>query len=186
MTSLEILAVPVAFLGIFLTTRRSLWCWPVVFLAAILYAKIFWDAQLYANVVLQGLFGLFILYGWLMWLRGRGDDGMVSVMPLQRGKAVAALGIAALGAGVTGWLTSHYSNAPLPWPDAILSSFSLLAQYWTARRYAASWILWIVVDIFYVGLFILSALWLTAGLYAAMTVLAVLGYQRWRAQEAAD
>jgi nicotinamide mononucleotide transporter len=184
MTSLEILAVPVTFLGIWLTTRRSLWCWPVVLLAAGLYVKIFWDAQLYANVVLQLLFGLFILYGWLMWLRGRGDDGMVAIRPLVGRDAAVAVVITAVGAAVTGWLSSHYSDAPLPWPDAILSSFSLLAQYWTARRYAASWMLWVIVDILYVGLFMASTLWLTAGLYAAMAVLAVLGYRRWRALEA--
>jgi nicotinamide mononucleotide transporter len=185
MTSLEILAVPLAFLGIWLTTKRSLWCWPVVLVSAGLYVKIFWDAQLYANMILQLLFGLFILYGWLMWLRGRGDDGMVSVVPLRRRNAAAALALTMVGAGLTGWLSSHYSDAPLPWPDAILSSFSLLAQYWTARRYAASWMLWVVVDIFYVGLFAASALWLTAGLYAAMAVLAVLGYRHWRALETA-
>ena len=64
--------------------------------------------------------------------------------------------------------------------DAALSSFSMVAQYWTARRHAASWLLWIAVDILYVGMFMFKALWLTAGLYAAMVVLAALGYRQWQ------
>jgi nicotinamide mononucleotide transporter len=65
--------------------------------------------------------------------------------------------------------------------DAALSSFSLVAQYWTARRHAASWLLWIALDALYVGMFIIKGLWLTAGLYAAMIVLAVFGYRHWQA-----
>ncbi|VWX48353.1 nicotinamide riboside transporter PnuC [Novosphingobium sp. 9U] len=79
-----------------------------------------------------------------------------------------------------GCLTSRYSDAALPWMDPTLSSFSLVAQYWTARRFAASWLLWIVVDTLYVGMFVMKGLWPTAGLHAAMIILAVLGYRRWR------
>jgi nicotinamide mononucleotide transporter len=89
-----------------------------------------------------------------------------------------AAGVA--GALAIGGFTSHYTNASLPWIDATLSSFSLVAQYWTARRKAASWLLWIIVDTAYVGMFMFKALWPTAGLYAAMVVLALLGYRRWR------
>ena len=69
----------------------------------------------------------------------------------------------------------------LPWIDATLSSFSLVAQYWTARRHSASWLLWIAVDIVYVGMFVVKGLMLTAGLYAAMILLALLGYRQWQA-----
>jgi nicotinamide mononucleotide transporter len=70
----------------------------------------------------------------------------------------------------------------LPWADATLSSFSLVAQYWVARRHAANWLLWIAVDVLYVGMFAYKGLMLTAGLYAAMVVLAVIGYRRWQAR----
>jgi nicotinamide mononucleotide transporter len=69
--------------------------------------------------------------------------------------------------------------------DSGLSSFSLVAQYWTARRHAASWLLWIAVDTLYVGMFLFKELWLTAGLYAAMIALAILGYRRWRQAQSA-
>ena len=89
-----------------------------------------------------------------------------------------------MGAVAIGWFTSRYTNAALPWMDAALSSFSLVAQYWTARRHTANWLLWIVVDILYVGMFLVKGLTLTAGLYAAMIVLAVIGYRQWRKAEA--
>ncbi|WDF74488.1 nicotinamide riboside transporter PnuC [Novosphingobium sp. KACC 22771] len=180
MSPLEIIAVAVSFLGIWLTARRAMLCWPVNLLACALYFKLFLDVRLYADMALQVMFGLAIAYGWAAWGRGRRDEGRVTVRPLPAREAAAGLLAGALGAVAIGWFTSHYTDAALPWMDAALSSFSLVAQYWTARRQAANWLLWIAVDVLYVGMFAFKALWLTAGLYGAMVVLAVLGYRRWQ------
>lgn len=181
MTPLEIVAVIVSFVGIWLTARRHMLCWPVSFLACALYAKLFLDVRLYADMVLQGLFAAFILYGWVAWRRGQDDSGTVLVASLPLPQAVAGLAAGALGGVAIGWFTSHYTNAALPWMDATLSSFSLVAQVWTARRHRANWLLWIAVDVVYVGMFVAKGLWLTSGLYAAFVALAVLGWRRWRA-----
>jgi len=180
MSLLEILAVVVSFLAIWLTARRKMLCWPVGMLACALYFKLFLDVRLYADMVLQLLFGLSIVYGWFDWARGSVADGEVPIRPLGRAQAAAGLAAGAAGALAIGWFTSHYTNAALPWIDSTLSSFSLVAQFWTARRHPANWLLWIAVDTIYVGMFVFKGLWLTAGLYAAMTGLAVVGYIRWR------
>jgi nicotinamide mononucleotide transporter len=181
MTMLEIIAVIVSFLGIWLTARRQMLCWPVNLVACALYFDLFLDARLYADMVLQLLFGFAIVYGWIAWARGKDDAGEVVVAPLPARRAIAGLAVGAVGAAAIGWFTSHHTDAALPWLDATLSSFSLVAQYWTARRHSASWLLWIVVDMVYVGMFVVKGLLLTAGLYAAMIVLAALAFGRWRA-----
>jgi nicotinamide mononucleotide transporter len=63
--------------------------------------------------------------------------------------------------------------------DALLSAYSILAQFWGARRYRLSWVLWMVVDVFYTVLFIERGLWVTAALYAGFVVLALRGWQKW-------
>lgn len=185
MSALEIVAVAVSFLGIWLTARRKLLCWPVNLTACALYFKLFLDVRLYADMVLQALFGAAILYGWTVWARGREQTGEIVVRPLSAVQAGKGLAAGAIAAVMFGWLTSRYTDAALPWMDCALSSFSLVAQYWTARRHAASWLLWIAVDVLYVGMFVFKGLWLTAGLYGAMIFLAVLGYRNWqRARQA--
>ena len=180
MSLLEIFAVAVSFLGIWLTTRRWMLCWPINLLGCALYFKLFLDVRLYADMILQALFGIAVLYGWIVWARGRADTGDIAVEPLAPVQAWTGMAAGAVGAVAIGWFTSHYTNAALPWIDSALSSFSLVAQYWTARRHPASWLLWIVVDILYVGMFVFKGLWLTAGLYAAMVALAMVGYSRWQ------
>ena len=63
--------------------------------------------------------------------------------------------------------------------DAQLAAMSLLATYWTSRKYLATWVLWIVVDLVYIGMFIYKELLLTAVLYAGFVVLAYLGWREW-------
>jgi len=186
MSALEIVAVVTSFLAIWLTAKRRMLCWPINLLACALYFKLFLDVRLYADMMLQAVFGVGILYGWVVWSRGKDESGEVAVVPLRSLQRCAAMAAGAAGAVAIGWFTSRYTNAALPWMDSTLTSFSLVAQYWTARRHAANWLLWIAVDIFYVGMFVFKGLMLTAGLYAAMIALAGLGYARWRkAQRAA-
>lgn len=180
MSPIEIAGAVASFLGIWLTARRSLLCWPVSLIACGLYFKVFLDVRLYADMVLQALFAVAIGYGWHNWVRGKQDAGTVRVVPLGAGQAACGLAVGAIGAVAIGSFTSRYTDAALPWMDATLTSFSLVAQYWTARRHSASWLLWIVVDLVYVGMFVAKGLTLTAVLYATMVGLAVAGYRGWR------
>ena len=90
----------------------------------------------------------------------------------------------ALAAGVAGSLLlgalAVRIHAALPHLDAALTSYSLVASWWQARKHIANWWLWIVVDAVYIGEYIYKNLLLTAVLYAGLVALAVLGLRDWR------
>src|SRR5579863_1943438 len=69
-------------IGIWLTTRRLLICWPVVLVADLLYLVVFYRSQLYSDALLQLFFVAFTLYGWWHWWRGVRTEGEVRVEPL--------------------------------------------------------------------------------------------------------
>jgi nicotinamide mononucleotide transporter len=180
MSPLEIAAVIVNILGVWLTARRVRWCWPVSVVAVLLYAWIFFDVKLYADVLLQLSFAVLQGYGWWRWSTGRMEHAKVRIerMPLRPVPQTLLLGLA--GGALLGWLLHRYTDASLPWLDAQLTAFSLVASFWAARKYIASWWLWIVLDVIYVGVFIYKDLQLTAGLYAGFVVLAAYGWYAWR------
>ena len=64
--------------------------------------------------------------------------------------------------------------------DSSLSAFSIVAQWLQTRKILEAWLLWIALDVFYVGMFIFKGLYLTAGLYAVFLWLAAVGFISWR------
>jgi len=165
--------------GIWLTTKRLLICWPVVLAADIFYFVVFYQARLYSDALLQLIFLAFTLYGWWHWWRGVREDGEVRVEPLSMPARLIALAAGAAGSLFLGILAKRM-NAALPYLDAALTSFSLVASWWQARKHIANWWLWIVVDLVYIGEYLYKNLVPTALLYAVLVALAVKGLRDWQ------
>ncbi|MDG9853915.1 nicotinamide riboside transporter PnuC [Pseudomonas nitroreducens] len=180
MSTLEIVAVIVNVLGVWLTARRIRWCWPVNVVAVLLYAWIFFSVKLYSDMLLQLVFVVLQFYGWWQWSKGGSDHGKVRVERLPPSTAITSCLAGAVGAFALGWAMHTHTDAALPWMDAALTAFSLVASFWAARKYVASWWLWIILDVLYTGVFLYKALYLTAGLYAGFVVLAIYGLLAWQ------
>ncbi|HSZ16619.1 MAG TPA: nicotinamide riboside transporter PnuC [Terracidiphilus sp.] len=171
-------------LGIWLTTRRSMLCWPVILAADIFYLIVFYRAQLLSDALLQIFFLAFTLYGWLHWWRGVREEGEVRVVPLALPSLMIAMLAGVAGSFLLGELAKRL-HAALPFLDATLTSYSLVASWWQARKHTASWWLWIVVDLTYIGEYLYKDLRATALLYLLLVALAVLGLRDWKRAEAA-
>jgi nicotinamide mononucleotide transporter len=180
MTLIELIGALLSAWGVWLTARRKPWCWPVGLVAVLVYTWIFVDARLYSDALLQLAFAVLIVYGWYRWLQHLGEDGRVEVAPLSRRHAVAHLLLGAVGALLLGFTMHRWTDAALPWLDAALTAFSLVAQWWQAKRHVAAWWLWIVVDVIYVGEYVYKHLLITSVLYAGFVVLAIIGLRAWQ------
>ena len=166
--------------AVWLTARRRPLCWPIGLLSVLLYVGIFVEAKLYSDALLQVAFAGLIVYGWVRWVNNLDTSGRVRVAPLPRREAVMQLLIGVLGALALGFAMHRWTDAALPWLDAALTSFSLVAQWWQDRRHTAAWWLWIIVDVIYVGEYIYKHLLITSVLYAAFIVLAAIGLRSWQ------
>jgi nicotinamide mononucleotide transporter len=176
---LEIAGFLATLVGIWLTTRRLLICWPVVLVADVIYLVVFYRARLFSDALLQVFFVAFTLYGWWHWWRGVREDGEVRVVPLSVRGWVAGIAAGAAGAVLLGWLMVRV-GAALPHLDAALTSYSLVASWWQARKHTANWWLWIAVNLVYIGEYLYKDLVPTAVLYLLLVILAVMGLVDWR------
>ncbi len=95
------------------------------------------------------------------------QEGEVRVVPLPRSSLIIAVVLGIPGSFVLGTLARHL-HAALPYLDAVLTSYSLVASWWGARKHIANWWLWIVVDLVYIGEYVYKDLWPTALLYAGL------------------
>jgi nicotinamide mononucleotide transporter len=176
---LEITGVVTTVVGIWLTTRRNLACWPVVLISDLSYLVVFYRVRLYSDALLQIFFVAFTLYGWWYWWSGIREEGEVRVVRLPRHNLLAGLAAGAAGSVLLGMLMVRM-GAALPHLDAMLMSYSLVASWWQARKHIASWWLWIAVDVVYIGEYFYKGLKPTAALYAGLLVLAAMGLRNWR------
>ncbi len=180
MFSLELVAVVLTLLAVILTVRQIIWCWPLAMISVALYAVVFYEARLYADMGLQGLYLGLAAYGWWAWLHGGEGDGELEVSLTPGPTRLRLLLAATLGGILLGQALTHFTNASLPFVDSVLTSFSIGAQWMQTRKLLESWLVWLAVDVGYIGMFLYKALYPTAGLYTVFLVLAAMGFVQWR------
>jgi nicotinamide mononucleotide transporter len=177
---LEAFAVVFNLAYVVLAIFQNALCWPAGLFGACLTFLIFFKAQLYGAMALQGVYMGLMVYGWYQWRRGGEEGGQLAVsrMPMRSG-VLAVIGGALFTVGL-GLFLMFRTDAVLPFWDAGTTSFSLVAQFMTTRKWIENWVVWIAVDVAYVGMLITQDLHLMAGLYAAYLILAVIGLVKWR------
>jgi nicotinamide mononucleotide transporter len=176
----EIAGVFTGVLGVWLTTRQNIWCWPVGIVSVASFIVVFFGARLYGAMGLQCVYVALLAYGWYAWRHGGRGRGALRVSRLPRRLALGLFALATAVAGITAYWLRARTDEALPYFDGFTTSFSLLAQWMQARKYLENWALWVMVDVVYVVMSVSQGLTLTAGLYAVYIGLALLGFRDWR------
>ena len=175
---IEAFAIALSIAAVWLTTSRNILCWPMGLASVLVYGWIFAGARLYSDALLQLIYAALEIYGWWQWRRQPQDGPQPAVRSARPAEVWVPLALALIGAGLLGALMSR-TDAALPWLDASLTALSLVAQFWMARMIRANWLMWIAVDVVYVGVYWVRGLPPTALLYAGFVVMAGLGWWRW-------
>jgi len=180
MNPIEIVAAVFGVVSVFLSVRQNIWSWPTAIINVGLYIIVFFESKLYADTGLQVVYVVLNAYGWYHWLYGGKNrtELPVSTTPARLG---ALLGMLVLtGTAVIGTFLSRQTDAALPYVDAFTTSTSLVAQWMMTRKLLENWIIWVAVDVIYIGMYIYKSLYVTAVLYLIFLILSALGYVQWR------
>lgn len=181
LTPLEGTAVAFGLLSVWLSTQEKIWSWPTAMINVGLYALLFHREKLYADMGLQVIYLLLSVYGWYEWKFGGEHRTELHVSRLTPRLAMALGALGAAGSLALGTFLHRTTDASLPYLDATLSVFSLLAQWMMTRKILENWAVWIVLDVVYVWMFVaLKQLHFTAFQYAVFLLLAALGLRDWK------
>ena len=96
------------------------------------------------------------------------------------------LGLAVVGVGGLSYGLRTYTDAALPFWDSLTTAMSLAAQWMLAKKIFETWIVWITVDVIYLGVYFYRDLYLTAGLHLIYLALAIVGLLAWRTSMRAE
>ncbi|MBT8473401.1 MAG: nicotinamide mononucleotide transporter [Marinicaulis sp.] len=177
---IEIAAFFLGLINVTLLVRRSIWNYPFGMAMVTLYVWIFFENKLYGQSALQFVYFGIQAYGLMHWLGKRDATGGVIVrrLTMKQGAIIAAAVI--LASISIGAVMAAMTDAAAPFADGLTTAIFLAAQMLLALRYLENWILWIIGDVFAVGLYWSQDLQPTAALYAIFLVLSTIGYFNWR------
>jgi nicotinamide mononucleotide transporter len=80
-------------------------------------------------------------------------------------------------------LPENIKEPQYPMVDAILTTASVVAQILLTRKKIDNWVIWVLVDVIYIGLFLMVGMYWTAGLYVVYTGIAVNAVFSWRKEQ---
>ena len=192
MSPWELVAVVFAMAYLLLAVRENILCWLFALLSTSIYTVLFWDVSLLMESALNVYYMAMAVYGWYQWTHGgsggktasgvEGNErpqalGVRSMSATQHAMVIAAIAILTF---VSGYLLGEHSTAAWPYIDSFTTWASVITTYLVTRKYLQNWLYWIVIDTVSVPLYIDRGLNLTALLFVAYVVIAVLGYFKWR------
>ena len=183
----EAFAVVLAIAYLVLAVRERLLCWYCAFVSTAIYTAIFWDVNLFMDSALNVYYMAMAVFGWYQWKYGgasEADDNMevagAPITSLSSSQHVMMIvSITALSL-ISGYLLGEYSQAAWPYVDSFTTWGSVIATYLVARKYLENWLYWIVIDIVSIPLYVDRGLNLTALLFGAYVIIAIVGYFSWR------
>lgn len=178
MDFIEYLGAISGVIGIWLTMRKRIWCFPVGLFSVGISCYVFFNSKLYADALQQLVFAALLVVGWVRWTQ---QDGIAAfgVSTLSNSQRLSWL-ITALFLGTAlGFLLDRYTDAHYPWLDSMLTALCFLAQYLIAIRKIENWWLWIITNSGYIFVYLKKDLEPYAGLYAVYLLLAWVGLREW-------
>ena len=185
-TWLEIIGVITGLLCVGLAAMNNIWNWPIAIVSVGIYIFIFFDSHLYADMGLQVYFMGMNIYGWYFWSRKPATEIKAPVVLITKKQTLYSIGLIAVFTPSLGYAliklapVLHYTPASYPYVDSFCTACSLVAQVFLARKILENWLIWIFVDIIYVGVYIFKGLDLTAVMYGIYVGIALLGYIDWK------
>lgn len=177
---LEVAGVTSGLVCVYLAAVNNILNWPIAIVSVGIYIFIFWNSKLYADMGLQFYFMIMNIYGWYFWSRKPKTQEKTPVLRIKTIEIIITVPTIILFTVLLGILLKKNTDAAFPYIDSFCTACSLIAQIFLARKVLENWLIWIFVDIIYVGVYISKHLNLTALMYAIYIGIALLGYIDWR------
>lgn len=176
---LETTAVISALLYVFLAARGNKWCFLFGLISSAIYVYITFKLNFYFDVLINLYYIAMSYFGWISWSTEKDNSTLlISTTPkIQLKLYVIAGGILTI---VLAFVAEYFSNAQLAYLDAFTTIFAIIATFMVVKKQLENWLIWIVVDLVASGMYFYKELYFTALLFFIYTIIAIVGYFKWK------
>ncbi len=180
---LQILGVALGLCYLYLEYKANIWLWVVGLIMPIVHGTLYFKSGLYADFSMQLYYILAGIYGLWVWSRGRSSISTAKPLKISHTPLDVWLKLVVFYVAIHSTLyvlLTTFTDSTVPGLDSFTTALCIIAYWMLSRKFVEQWLVWLVIDAVTVGLYIYKGIPLTAGLYALYTLLAVVGYMRWR------
>jgi nicotinamide mononucleotide transporter len=162
---------------VILAARGNAWCWVWGFFGTVFQGIVCIDIGLKSDALLQVYYAFSAMYGWYNWrIRSQNSPSLqTSTLPLSY-----HLGIASLGLLFALPLGYYWDTASFRYEDALLTVFSVITTFLTARKILESWLYWLVIDSSYAFIYFEREKYLLTALCVIYFIFSIKGYFNWK------
>lgn len=191
-------------LCIWYASKEKIINYPFGLINVTLFCIIFYQIELYANMLLQVYFFVINIYGWYAWSRQSSDMTVaLKVRWMSKSKALLTLLFAIVciivlaifinpifyaltkaGVYVLNLFGTSIPVPPLipdPYPvlDSTVTILSLIAMILMTRKYVENWIIWVIINILSIILYSTQGVYFMALEYFILSFIAINGTVNW-------
>ncbi len=162
-----------------LAARGNVWCWPAGIIASALSLAVALQSDYRLDALKESYYVGMGVYGWYHWTARRTDD---RATPIVSNSAAFNAGLIVFGLALSAIIGYAFDRlgSSLPYLDAATTVFAFTTTWLVARKVIENWLYWIVVNCVSIHMYVVSQAYFFSMLLGVYTVVAVLGYVRWR------
>ncbi|MCW7470949.1 nicotinamide riboside transporter PnuC [Leptospira kanakyensis] len=183
---IEFLGTSSGLVCVYLASRNHILTWPIGIFNSICFFFLFFQIQLYSDMLLQIYFFGSSIYGWYVWRKRTG--AYIKIQSLGKTKNLLLVFVIFCGTYFLGeitsrlpfWLPNIFVKPPefLYW-DAFTTVASIIANFLLAQRKLESWFLWVFVDVVCIAIYSLKGIPFVTMEYIVFLLIAFYGYYHW-------
>lgn len=173
------IALITGILGVLLTIRQTIWCWPMALISVVISIIAFYQERLLGDMFLNIFYFFSGIYGWYYWNRKKDEQFIVSKTPK---KLYLFLFVITLVQVVLYYFILHFFKSDKIVFDSILTACSFTCTYMMIKKWIENWIFWLLIDGSYIMLYLVKDMPTYALLYAFFSIMVIYGYWQWKKQ----
>lgn len=194
---LEATAALFGILSVFFSMKKNIWVYPTGIISTILYVYILFDFGLLGDMMINFYYTVMSIYGWILWAKNSEDHVHVKVSWATKKQwffasilFVFSLVLVTIVYYFKPYIDHHFSMTQVQlglyhldwanWLDVFTTSLFLVGMWFMAKQKIENWIFWIVGDFICIPMMVYKGLGITSLQYILFTVLAILGYLKWK------
>jgi nicotinamide mononucleotide transporter len=159
MSYIEFIGTVAGFIAVWLSAKANVLSWPIGILNVVLFFFLFYQVQLYPDMMLQVFFFVTNVIGWWRWknplIEEEDKKGELKISRVQLRQFVLLLFAGIAGTFALGYFASNLHRilpgvfslpSAFPYADSFVTVISVITTFLMIQKKIENWAMWIIVD----------------------------------------